>query len=83
MLDINLFRAGDTAWLARMLPRLFWLRHGKDCNLLSPWLCTDKGGDPEVVRESQRRRFADVAVVDQVIELDQEWKAGNTDCCAV
>ena len=40
-------------------------------------LCIDKGGDPEIVRESQRRRFADVALVDQVIELDQEWKAGN------
>lgn len=37
---------------------------------------TDKGGDPEIVRESQRRRFADVAVVDRVIELDQGWKAG-------
>ncbi len=40
-------------------------------------LYIDKGGDPEVVRESQRRRFADVALVDQVIELDQEWKAGD------
>ena len=45
-------------------------------HLLSAWVYTDKGGDPEVVRESQRRRFADVAVVDRVIELDQEWKAG-------
>lgn len=36
-----------------------------------------------MVRESQRRRFADVAVVDEIIELDHEWKAGNTDCCAV
>ncbi|KAL3141780.1 hypothetical protein ABBQ32_004455 [Trebouxia sp. C0010 RCD-2024] len=35
----------------------------------------DKGGDPELVRESQRRRFADVAVVDRVIQLDHEWKA--------
>lgn len=43
---------------------------------LSASVCTDKGGDPELVRESQRRRFADVAVVDRVIQLDHEWKAG-------
>ncbi|GAX82987.1 hypothetical protein CEUSTIGMA_g10414.t1 [Chlamydomonas eustigma] len=35
---------------------------------------TDKGGDPEIVRESQRRRFADVTLVDQVIEIDNEWR---------
>ncbi|GFR40484.1 hypothetical protein Agub_g1051 [Astrephomene gubernaculifera] len=35
---------------------------------------TEKGGDPEVVRESQRRRFADVTLVDKVIELDSEWR---------
>lgn len=42
---------------------------------------TDKGGDPEIVRESQRRRFADVTLVDQVIALDTEWreKRGRVD----
>lgn len=35
----------------------------------------DKGGDPELVRESQRRRFADVSLVDQVIALDAEWRS--------
>lgn len=35
---------------------------------------TDKGGDPELVRESQRRRFADVSLVDKIIELDAEWR---------
>ena len=35
---------------------------------------TDKGGDPEIVRESQRRRFADVSKVDEVISLDAEWR---------
>lgn len=34
----------------------------------------DKGGNPEIIRESQRRRFADVAIVDEVIRLDQEWR---------
>lgn len=34
----------------------------------------DKGGNPELIRESQRRRFADVAIVDEIIKLDQEWR---------
>jgi len=33
----------------------------------------DKGGNPERIRESQRRRHANVALVDEVIELDQQW----------
>ncbi|KAL8154768.1 serine--tRNA ligase [Apium graveolens] len=32
----------------------------------------DKGNNPEIIRESQRRRFKDVAVIDQVIALDRE-----------
>ncbi|KAL6524579.1 hypothetical protein OROHE_016250 [Orobanche hederae] len=34
----------------------------------------DKGGDPEKIRVSQRRRFADADLVDEVIKLDQEWR---------
>ncbi|KAH9328254.1 hypothetical protein KI387_000362, partial [Taxus chinensis] len=34
----------------------------------------DKGNDPERVRESQRRRFAKVELVDEVIELDKAWR---------
>ncbi|XP_073525574.1 LOW QUALITY PROTEIN: uncharacterized protein [Phyllobates terribilis] len=34
----------------------------------------DKGGNPEIIRESQRRRFASVEVVDEIIYLDQEWR---------
>jgi seryl-tRNA synthetase len=34
----------------------------------------DRGGNPELVRESQRRRFADPSLVDKVIELDTEWR---------
>jgi seryl-tRNA synthetase len=33
----------------------------------------DKGGDPEAVRESERRRFRDGKLVDQVLELDAQW----------
>lgn len=34
----------------------------------------DRGGNPELVRESQRRRFKDVTLVDKVIEQDAEWR---------
>lgn len=37
----------------------------------------DKGGNPEMVRESQRRRFAPVEDVDIVIEKDKAWRAGS------
>lgn len=33
--------------------------------------------DPDQVRESQRRRYRDPAVVDEVIALDEEWRKGN------
>lgn len=39
---------------------------------------TDKGCDPDIIRESQRRRFADPAAVDRVIELDAAWKTAVT-----
>ncbi|XP_068659186.1 serine--tRNA ligase-like [Aristolochia californica] len=34
----------------------------------------DKGNDPERIRESQRRRFANVDLVDDIIRLDKEWR---------
>jgi seryl-tRNA synthetase len=37
----------------------------------------DKGGDPELVRESQRRRHDPVEWVDQVIEMDKKWRDGE------
>ncbi|KAJ3250963.1 Cytosolic seryl-tRNA synthetase [Chytriomyces hyalinus] len=37
----------------------------------------EKGGNPELVRESQRRRFASVEVVDEVIAMDNDWKAAK------
>lgn len=40
-------------------------------------LRVEKGGNPDLVRESQRRRFKDVSVVDKVIELDAEWRSGE------
>ncbi|OAY64714.1 Serine--tRNA ligase, partial [Ananas comosus] len=35
---------------------------------------SEKGFDPERVRESQRRRFASVDIVDEIIRLDKEWR---------
>lgn len=40
----------------------------------------ERGGDPEVVRESQRRRYKDVGLVDRVLELDAKWREGEP-CC--
>jgi seryl-tRNA synthetase len=36
-------------------------------------LRVERGGDPEKVRESERRRFRDPKSVDVTIELDQQW----------
>ncbi|KAK3200281.1 hypothetical protein Dsin_023696 [Dipteronia sinensis] len=34
----------------------------------------EKGNNPEIIRESQRRRFASVEIVDEIIKLDKEWR---------
>ncbi|KAI1897182.1 hypothetical protein AGOR_G00080580 [Albula goreensis] len=35
---------------------------------------TDKGGDPEKVKETQEKRFKDVSLVDKLVEADSEWR---------
>ncbi|XP_018328920.1 serine--tRNA ligase, cytoplasmic [Agrilus planipennis] len=35
---------------------------------------TDKGGNPEKVRDNQKKRYKDVALVDTVIEKDALWR---------
>ena len=35
---------------------------------------TDKGGDPEAIREVQRKRFKDVTLVDKLVAADTEWR---------
>lgn len=44
----------------------------------------DRGGNPDLVRESQRRRFADETLVDKVLEWDKEWRTVRyqLDCIA-
>ncbi|VDK67910.1 unnamed protein product [Litomosoides sigmodontis] len=34
----------------------------------------EKGGDPELIRDSQRKRYKDVKLVDDVIDYDQRWR---------
>lgn len=38
---------------------------------------TEKGGNPELIKESQKRRNAPVEIVDDVIALDKEWIKRN------
>ncbi|KAJ8379095.1 hypothetical protein AAFF_G00231000 [Aldrovandia affinis] len=35
---------------------------------------TDKGGDPEQVKETQAKRFKDVSLVDKLVYVDAEWR---------
>lgn len=37
----------------------------------------ERGGSPQKIRESQRRRGASVEIVDEIIALWQEARAGN------
>lgn len=32
------------------------------------------GGNPDLIRESQRRRFQSVEVVDDIIQKDERWR---------
>ena len=34
----------------------------------------DKGGDPEKIRDCQRKRYKDVTLVDRVVETDNKWR---------
>lgn len=39
----------------------------------------DRGGDPEKVRESQRRRYDSVEIVDEIISMDNDWRSMTGD----
>ena len=34
----------------------------------------DKGGDPEKIRELQRKRYKKPEIVDQILEADEKWR---------
>eukprot|EP00920_Eleutheroschizon_duboscqi_P023615 GHVT01058813.1.p1 GENE.GHVT01058813.1~~GHVT01058813.1.p1 ORF type:complete len:500 (-),score=53.50 GHVT01058813.1:4925-6424(-) len=38
------------------------------------WLRAEKGGNPDEVRDSERRRFRDEKVANDVIETDRQWR---------
>ncbi|CAH1100547.1 unnamed protein product [Psylliodes chrysocephalus] len=35
---------------------------------------TDKGGNPDLIRENQKKRYKDVGLVDKVVERDSTWR---------
>jgi seryl-tRNA synthetase len=37
----------------------------------------EKGGNPEMIRKSQRGRYADEGLVDKIIEADIDWRKGS------
>jgi len=38
----------------------------------------DKGGDPELIKTSQKNRYKDPAIVDVIIDLDNQWRAARS-----
>lgn len=38
----------------------------------------DKGGNPELIKKSQRDRFKDPGIIDKIINLDEQWRKGTT-----
>lgn len=47
-----------------------------DCCARSQAPCAGKGGNPDLIRESQKRRYADPGAIDKVIALDNAWRDG-------
>eukprot|EP00028_Trichosphaerium_sp_Am-I-7-wt_P000153 CAMPEP_0168528952 /NCGR_PEP_ID=MMETSP0405-20121227/13589_1 /TAXON_ID=498012 /ORGANISM="Trichosphaerium sp, Strain Am-I-7 wt" /LENGTH=76 /DNA_ID=CAMNT_0008552523 /DNA_START=144 /DNA_END=371 /DNA_ORIENTATION=- len=46
------------------------IKTGLDINLFRK----EKGGNPQVVKDSQKARFKDPAIVDEIIALDAQWR---------
>lgn len=38
---------------------------------------TEKGGNPDLIRDSQRKRYKDAGLVDKVIAADEAWRKGS------
>ena len=38
---------------------------------------TEKGGNPDKIRENQRKRYCDVSMVDKIVEADEKWRKGE------
>lgn len=42
------------------------------------WFRADKGYDPNVIKKSLERRFRDTKLVDDIIEMDNDWRKRNS-----
>ncbi|KAM7539574.1 hypothetical protein Aperf_G00000042778 [Anoplocephala perfoliata] len=40
----------------------------------------DKGGNPELIKKSQRDRYKDPGVIDKIIDLDEQWRKARSAC---
>ena len=58
-----------TPFSSWVTPPFFVVHSMLDINLFF----ADKGGNPELIRESRRRRYAPVEIVDDVISLYDVW----------
>lgn len=38
------------------------------------WFREDKGHNPNIIRESLKKRYKDPKLVDEIIEKDQQWR---------
>ena len=43
----------------------------------------EKGGNPDKIRENQRKRFCDVSMVDKIVEADEKWRKGMCNYCCI
>ena len=41
-----------------------------DLDLFRP----DKGGNPDAIKENQKKRFKDLGMIDKITELDGKWR---------
>ena len=37
----------------------------------------EKGGNPDKIRENQKKRYCDVSMVDKIVEADEKWRKGE------
>ena len=37
----------------------------------------ETGGNPDKIRENQRKRYCDVSMVDKIVEADEKWRKGE------
>lgn len=36
----------------------------------------EKGGNPQEVKENQRKRYSDESIVDKIVAADENWRKG-------